>query len=62
MNTQACPHCGQPVLPRAGSAQEIPRTKGPLLQRLAYVENRGEQVRRVKLVLAIDFYRESVQC
>lgn len=63
MNTQACPHCGQPVLRRAESAQDIPRTQGPLLARLAHVEQKGEkdaagkQVRRVKVVRAIDFYR-----
>lgn len=26
MNTQSCPHCGQPVLPLADSAQDIPKT------------------------------------
>lgn len=64
MNACLCPHCGQPVLPRPESAQDIPRTHGPLLQRLVHIENRGEKdaagkpVRRVKVVRAIDFYRE----
>lgn len=64
MNNPLCPHCGQPVLPSAESAKEIPRTQGPLLQRLVHIENKGEkdasgkQVRRVKVMRAIDYYRE----
>lgn len=63
MKQPVCPHCGQPFLPRAEGAQDIPRTHGPLLPCLAYVENKGErdaagqQVRRVKSMRAIDFYR-----
>ena len=52
------------MLPRAESAQDIPRTQGPLLHRLVNVENKGEQdaagkrVRRSKVVRVVDFYRE----
>lgn len=66
MNDTLCPHCGQSVLPRTECTQDIPRTQGPLLQTLAHIENKGEkdaggkQVRRVKVVRVIDFYRSSL--
>lgn len=59
-----CHHCAQPVMPRSESAQDIPRTHGPLLQTLVYSEingdkdKAGKQVRWVEVMQSIDFYRD----
>lgn len=64
MNDTLCPHCGQSTK-TDGRTMIWPNTAAPAAMRVAHIENKGEkdaggkQVRRVKVVRVIDFYRRA---